>query len=159
MKLVPAFRAMGAAFALVCLGFLAHAVVGQPPIPSNGFGAVDGAWLNGLAGGSNFAYQSGITAAGTTQATATQLPANVYLVEVDTAAASTGVNLPPALKGAALTVYNNGAQTLAVYPTVPNNPITAAQDTINNGTSWSGGVATHVKISCSAAKDGVWACQ
>lgn len=159
MKLVSAFRAFGTAFALVCLGIVAHAVVGVAPIPSNGPGLVDGMWLNGLAGGSNFSYQYAITAAGTTQATATALPANVYLVEVDTAAASTGVNLPPALPGTALVLYNNGAQTLAVYPAVANNPITAAQDTINNGTSWSGGVATHVKISCSAAKAGVWACQ
>ncbi len=159
MKLMSGFRALGAAFALVCLGFIAHATVGIPPNPATGFGLVDGTWLNGLAGGSNFAYQYGITAAGTTQATATQIPANIYLVEVDTTAASTGVNLPPALPGTAVVLYNNGASTLAVYPAVANNPITAAQDTINNGTSWSGGVATHVRLSCSAAKQGVWACQ
>jgi hypothetical protein len=157
MNLISAFRSLGAAFALVLLGFFAHATVGTPPII--GPAAQDGTWLNGLAGGLNFSYQSAISAAGSTQATATQLPSGIYLAEVDTTAASTGVALPPALPGTALVLYNNGASTLAVYPTVPNNPVTAAQDTINNGTSWSGGVATHVRISCSAAKAGVWACQ
>jgi hypothetical protein len=133
----------------------AFAVVGNPPV--NGFGAVDGTWLNGLAGGLNNVYQSGITAAGTTQATATQLPSGVALVEVDTAAASTGVALPPCLPGTELNLYNNGAQTLSVYPTVPNNPVTAAQDTINNGTSLSGGIATHTLQYFSCAKAGVWA--
>jgi hypothetical protein len=150
-----------AAFFLVMAGIVAHAVVGIPPNPSSGFGLVDGTWLNGLAGGSNFSYQSAITAAGTTQATATQLPANIYLVEVDTTAASTGVNLPPALPGTSLVLYNNGASTLAIYPTVPNNPITSAQDTVNaSGTNTtSTTLATHVRLSCSVAKAGVWACQ
>lgn len=135
----------------------AAALVGQTPLP--GFQAVDGTWLLGLANGVNYSYQYAITAAGTTQATGTQLPASVRLIEVDTASASTGVNLPPALPGTAVSLYNNGLQTLAVYPTVPNNPVTAAQDTINNGTSFSGGVATHVSLLCFAAKAGVWACK
>lgn len=133
----------------------AFAVVGTPPV--NGFGAVDGVWLNGLAGGLNNTYQSGITAAGTTQATATQLPSAIGMVEVDTTAASTGVNIPPCLPGTELSVYNNGASTLAVYPTVANNPITAAQDTINNATALSGGIASRALQYFSCAKAGVWA--
>jgi hypothetical protein len=155
MKAIRIARAFGAALCLVFLGIIAHAAVGTAP--GTGFQLVDGAWLNGLAGGLNNTYQSGLTAAGTTQATATQIPSGIYLVEVDTAAASTGVNLPPCLPGTELNLYNNGANTLSVYPAVANNPVTAAQDTINNGTSLSGGMATHTAEFFFCAKAGVWA--
>lgn len=134
------------------VGFAA-ASVGQVPV--NGFGAVDGTWLLGLAGGTNYSYQYGITAAGTTQATATQLPSGFFLVEVDTAAASTGVNLPTCIPGTQMQLYNNGAQTLTIYPAVANNPATAAQDTINNATSIT--LTSHTAISPFCAKAGVWA--
>lgn len=152
----PRMQAFGASFALVLLGFLAHATVGTPP--GTGFQLVDGNWLNGIAAQVNYNYQSGISAAGTTQATATQLPAAIGLIEVDTAAASTGVNLPPALPGIELNIYNNGANTLTLYPAVANNPTTAAQDTINNTTSFSG-PASHVSTLCFAVKAGIWACK
>lgn len=144
------------AFVCAAVG-AAFAVVGTPPIPSNGFGAVDGTWLNGLAGGTNYTFQSGITAAGTTQATATQLPAGIFLLEVDTAATNAGVNLPPCIPGTQAILYNNtAAAPLLVYPTVANNPITAAQDTINSNTSLTGGLATHTSIAFACAKVGVW---
>lgn len=143
--------------AFICaLVSAALAVVGTPPIPSNGFGMVDGTWLNGLAGGTNYSYQSGISAAGTTQATATQLPAGIFLLEVDTVGSGAGVNLPPCVPGTQNVLYNNGANPLAVYPSVTNNPITAAQDTINNGSSLSGNLASHVSIAFACAKAGVW---
>lgn len=131
----------------------AFAVTGQVPV--NGFAPVDGTWLLGLSGGQNYAYQYGITAAGTTQATATQLPAGIFLVEIDTAAASTGVNMPSCIPGTQMQIYNNGAQTVTIYPAVANNPITAAQDTINNATSIT--LASHVATSPFCAKAGVWA--
>jgi hypothetical protein len=141
--------------ALVCAAVgSAFAVVGTPP--GTGMGLVDGTWLMGLAGSQNNTFQSGITAAGTTQATATALPAGIYLIEVDTAAASTGVALPPCIPGTEINVYNNGANTITVYPAVANNPISAAQDTINNGTTLSGGLATHTPQVFSCAKAGVW---
>lgn len=133
-----------------------YAAVGVAPPVGSGPALQDGAWLNGVAGGSNFSYQYGITAAGTTQATATQLPANTYLLEVDTTASGTGVNLPPCLSGTSNVLYNNGASTLTVYPAVANNPITGSQDTINNGTTLSGGLATHAQISFACIKPGVW---
>jgi hypothetical protein len=152
MKTIAAFicgaliaAAMGTAFA----------VTGQ--VPLNGFAAIDGTWLLGLAGGVNYSYQNAIAAAGTTQATATQLPAGIRLLEVDTAAASTGVALPPCFQGTAVSLYNNGASTLTVYPAIANNLVTAAQDTINNGTSLSGGMATHTAELFFCAKNGVWA--
>lgn len=132
----------------------AYAVIGQVPVP--GFQTIDGGWLLGLSGGTNLTYQSGITAAGTTQATATQLAAGIALIEVDTAAASTGVALPACVAGTVVQLYNNGAQTLTIYPQIINNGLTSAQDTINNGTSLSGGLATHTQISFACAKNGVW---
>ena len=139
--------------AAVCAAVTAALAIGTPP--GTGPSLIDGAWLNGVVGGQNWLYQYGVTAAGTTQATATALPLGIALVEVDTTASSTGVNLPPCLPGTALSLYNNGANTLAVYPAVANNPISAAQDTINNTTSFS--IATHVSGLFFCAKAGVWA--
>lgn len=130
----------------------ASALTGNPP--QNGPGLVDGTWLNGLANGQNYSYQSGITAAGTTQATATQLPAAIYMLEADTVAGSTGVNAPPALPGTQFILYNNGSNTLTIYPAVANNPTTAAQDTINNATSIT--LTAHTSIAFACAKAGVW---
>lgn len=141
--------------ALIAAGISAAFAVGTAPL--NGFQAVDGGWLLGLANGRNRSYQYGIVAGGTTQATATQLPSDFALLEVDTAAASTGVNLPPCKQGTIVSLYNNGAQTLTVYPSVANNPTTAAQDTINNATSLSGGMATHTAELFFCAKNGNWA--
>lgn len=57
-----------------------------------------------------------LTAAGSTQATALSLPATNNFVS--TAAASTGVILPPGNAGDMLFVYNGGANSLTVYPPV-----------------------------------------
>lgn len=131
----------------------AFAITGTPP--GTGPALVDGVWLNALAGGTNYSFQSGIAAAGTTQATGTAIAPGIFLVEVDTTAASTGVNLPSCIAGTQMQIYNNGAQTLTIYPAVANNPITAAQDTINNATSIT--LASHVATSPFCAKNGVWA--
>lgn len=148
------------AIGVVLIGALAvaaFAATGVAPTPGQGPALIDGNYLLGVANGVNASFQNGITAAGTTQATATQLPANITLIEVDTVAASTGVNLVPAQPGIELSIYNNGANTLTVYPTVPNNPVTAAQDTINNATSTT--VASHTSLYCFSAKAGIWACK
>lgn len=144
--------------ALVCAAVgAAFAVTGTPPVP--GMNVIDGSWLLGLANGVNNSYQYGITAAGTTQATATALPTNTYLIEVDTTAASTGVNLVPAFPGTEFSLYNNGANTLTLYPSVANNPLSSpsAQDTINNGSSTT--LSSHTLIYCMSAKVGIWACK
>lgn len=146
------FRAMGAAFALVLLGAMAQAVVGT--VPSGGPGLTDSVWLNGLAGGQNFTYQYGISAAGTTQATSTQLPAGIALMEIDTVGASSGVALPPCIAGTQITIYNATATTLTIYPSIANNPLTSAQDTINSGASIT--LLTHTGTSPACAKNGVW---
>ena len=151
-------KLIGILAALLVSTSLSFAATGTPPIPSNGFGQVDGTWLNGLAGGQNESYISGIKAAGTTQATATQLPASTAIIEIDTVPASSGVNLPPALAGTEFTVFNSTSTTLLFYPAVANNPVTSAQDTINGGTSLSVTGASGGTVSVFVcAKNGVWA--
>lgn len=96
----------------------------------------------------------GITAAGTTQATATQL--NSVLNQIDTATSGTGVNLPSS-GGKRNTPYqkvyitNNGANTITVY---------AAQGTTDtvNGTAGSTGVSLIAGSSAlfTSAKVGAW---
>lgn len=130
----------------------AMAVIGNPP--QTGFALVDGDWLNGLAAGHNRVFLSGITAAGTTQATATQLAPRIAMYQVDTVGASSGVALPPCTAGATTSLYNASGTTLTIYPSITNNPLTAAQDTINSATSFS--LATHVLFVGYCAKNGVW---
>lgn len=133
----------------------AFAVTGQPPV--NGFQTPDGTWLLGLAGATNETYQSGITAAGTTQATASSIPANIAVVEIDTVPASSGVRLPSAIAGTEIQIFNSTSTTLIYYPNLANNPITGAQDTINGGTSLSvTGASGGVVSAFMCAKNGVW---
>lgn len=140
---------------LAFLPAASFADTGTPPQVGGGPALIDQTWLNGLAGGLNNSVQSGITAAGTTQATATQLASGIALIQIDTTAASTGVNLPQCIAGARINLYNAGAQTLTVYPKVSNNPITAAQDTINGTTSFT--IATTVAAIFFCPKNGSWA--
>ncbi len=149
-----------AAFAaLLAASVSAVAAVGIPPI--NGPALVDGAWLNGLAGGLNNVYASGISAVGTTQTTATALPSGALLIEVDTStsAGTSGVNLPFCLAGTELNLLNNTAYTITVYPAVANNPVTAAQDTIitagSAGTTSASQTLYSGKV-YTCAKNGVW---
>lgn len=58
---------------------------------------------------------SGLTAAGTNQATALQLDTTTFQ-RVTTVAASTGVRLPAALAGTRVVVFNAGANALNVFP-------------------------------------------
>lgn len=141
----------------------AFAASGTPPTPATGFGTVDGTWLNGLAGGQNESYVSGIKAAGTTQATCTTLAAGIAVIEIDTVPASSGVCLPPALQGTEFSVFNSTGTTIVYYPSIANNQAVspAAQDTINGGTSFSvtgvSGPPTGTVTFFMCAKNGVWA--
>jgi hypothetical protein len=58
--------------------------------------------------------ETAVTAAGTTQTDATQLTGDLSVV--GTAAASTGVKLPPMEKGDTHYVHNLGANAVLVYP-------------------------------------------
>lgn len=153
------YALVGYAVAFMTAMMTAALAVGQAPLPQGGPALPDQSWLLGVANGQNASYQYGITASGTTQGGAFQLPAAITLFEVDTAAASSGVALPTAVQGTEISLYNNGANTLTVYPAIANNPATGSQDTINNGTSFSGGVASHASVYCFSAKTGIWACK
>ena len=142
-------KALAAALLLASTA-VALAVTGQAP--TNGPGLQDGTWLNGLAGGQNETYQYGIAAAGSGQSTATVLPAGIALIEVDSGTG--GVALPFCYQGEEFSIYNNTASTVTVYPNAVNNPMTAAQDTINNTTSLSMTARTPYYFAC--AKNGVW---
>ena len=72
--------------------------------------------------------QTGVTAAGADQATATAINTGVSLVVVTTAAASTGVRLPASrFLGDTITVVNQGLNGVNVYP--------ATGDRINFGSA------------------------
>lgn len=141
----------------IIAGAMGVAMAVQGQVPVDGFQTVDGSWLKGLRDGINFSYQYGITAVGTNQATAFQLPANRFLFEVDTAGSggATGVALPPCFQGTSLILNDNTAYTIDVYPSIANNGLTAAQDTINNSTSTT--ITTYASKLFSCAKNGVWA--
>lgn len=57
-----------------------------------------------------------LTATGATQGTALALPADIC--KITTAAASTGVLIPPANPGDSGTVFNGGANALLLYPPI-----------------------------------------
>jgi hypothetical protein len=59
---------------------------------------------------------TGLAAAGTTQATATQLPPGQYYAEILTVGSGTGVKLPASVIPTVITVTNAGANALSVYP-------------------------------------------
>lgn len=94
-----------------------------------------------------------ITAAGTTQATGTQLAAQVNTI--GTAAAGTGVNLPAAAAaGLMVVVANNGANPLKVYPFI------GSTDTINGNAATVGVLLYPGSIGTfSATAAGAWTAQ
>jgi hypothetical protein len=129
--------------------------VGIPPDDGNEL--INGLWAKGIAAGQNFSYLAGVTAAGANQAAAFQLLPGFMLIEIDGGGSATGVALPPAVAGTVIAIFNNTAQTnLVVYPSIVNNGLTAAQDTINNTTSLAFTAARQLLI-FTCAKNGVWA--
>lgn len=148
--------------ALICAAMsTAFALVGTPPLNNMGFGMVDANWLNGLAGGQNFTFQSGITAhAGGGQAACLQLQPSIAFYSVDTVATSgDSVCLPFAAAGANIQVANNSATTLNIFGQAANNPLTGAADTINATAGSSAYQPTTTQnVECFAAKNGAWRC-
>lgn len=158
--MIKAFRAMGAAFALVLIGAIAHAyTVGIPPQQYGDEALINQQWLYALSGGQNQTFQSGITAhAGGGQTSAFQLPAGVALVEIDTVAtAGDSVALPQCLAGMMLYLRNAGGATLDVYGNATTNPLSATSDTIN-GTAGSSAytVSNNTNAIFFCAKNGAW---
>jgi len=123
-------------------------------LPTTGFQPVDNDWLNGIAGGHNLISQNGLTAVGTNQATALQLADRIAMFSIDTSSASTGVALPAALAGVTIFIANNTANNISAFPSITNNPVTSAQDTINNTTSAT--INAHTGTAFTCAKNGTW---
>lgn len=87
---------------------------------------------------------TGITAAGTTNADATRLSGAIN--EVTTAAASTGVLLPPIESGASVLVMNSGANAVLVYPGTTGAQINALTATSGGFSVAAGGRALFVAV-------------
>jgi hypothetical protein len=127
--------------------------------PGTGFALVDGNWLNGLARGANQAFQNGLTAhAGGGQSAALALGTTATLFEVDTVASTNdSVALPFCVAPLAVTVVNNGANTLALYASSSTNGATATTDKINgaaNTTPYA--IAANAWATFACVKNGVW---
>jgi hypothetical protein len=149
---VLTFAAMFAASAV--------AVVGTPP--DQGFRMIDGQWAQGVAQGANFSYAAGITAhAGGGQTSCQNIPAGIYLVQIDTVASTNdSVCMPFAVAGTNLSIRNNGAQQLGIWAQPNNNVITAALDQINNTSNTSAAYTLTAQniVECFVAKNGSWSC-
>lgn len=142
----------------------AFAASGTAPLFNTGYQLIDGQWLLGIAGGTNYTYQYGIVAhAGGGQASCTVLPPGVAMLSIDTVATSgDSICLPFATQGTDINFANNSSTTLGVYGQAANNPATGAADTINNvagSTNYgSANVTTQKNVECFAPKNGQWRC-
>jgi hypothetical protein len=147
--------------AFVCAA-VGAAVAGVGIPPGTGPQLVDGAWLNGLAGGQNYTYQSGITAhAGGGQTACLVLGVGISFFEVDTVASGNdSVCLPYAQAGMDFQIRNAAASnSMNIFAQSTNNPSTAAGDTINGSSNSSSyALAAGSSVECFAAKNGVWSC-
>lgn len=124
-------------------------------IPHPGFQMIDGDWLLGLSGGHNYAFQSGISAAGTNQATSTQLADRIAFLEIDTSSASQGAALPAAIAGVTIFVANNTSNNITIFPSIRNNPTTNTQDTFNAAqTSFT--LNANTGQGFTSVKNGIW---
>jgi len=146
--------------AIICAAVSAAlAITGTPP--GTGFQLIDGQWINGLAGGQNFAFQSGITAhAGGTQAACQPLTPGVYLYQVDTVVTGgDSICLPFAVAGTNLSLRNAGASIMNIYAQSATNALTGSTDQINNTTNVTAfTLAAQISVECFVAKNGSWSC-
>ena len=83
-----------------------------PSLTPRGYRLVDAGELYQLLN-TLFGVQSGVTAAGSTAATATRCTGGV--IDVTTGGAGTGIMLPPALPGKRVVVFNETATAVIVY--------------------------------------------
>lgn len=163
MNLVRAFRAAGAAFALVVLGFFfAHATIPLPGTngPSLGdataniYSLVNAVTLNNQMG-----FSPGLSVSQTSgQANCTQLSGNP-LQEVKTSAATGYICLPTAVAGREMMIANPTNQTIDIYSSATSFTAGTA-DTINGsaGTSAYTGLTTGLNAYCFVPANGAWYC-
>lgn len=162
MKLFSTARAFGAGFALVMLGFVAHATI---PLPS-----VNGPFLgdpnaniysltNAVTLNNQMGFHPTLSVSQTaTQAGCTQLDNNP-LQEVKTSASTGSVCLPTAIAGRQMQIGNASGQTIDIFGSATTFT-SGTQDTINGtaGTSAYTGLTTGKNADCFSPANGAWYC-
>lgn len=139
--------------------------VGRAPQPGQGVGMPDFVWLNGLAGGNNYYCQSITALAGGGQTGSTVMGAanaqgiEAGLIELQTVASDNdSCQLPQAVKGKAMLVFNSSAHSSNVYANPNTNKATGTKDTINgtaNANAYA--IAAGVSVAFFCPRDGIWA--
>jgi len=162
MKLISAFRAMGAAFALVLLGVSAHAVfiLDPPNGPSLGTQNVNPYTL-ATAIGTNTQqnFQPAIVIGpSNAQATCTQLVGPMVNL-ITSSIANGSVCLPQAFAGREIMINNATGQTVNIFGS--NSPFTVGTADTINGTAGSTAytsLTNNKNSACFAPANGTWAC-
>jgi hypothetical protein len=169
MKLLQAFRAMGAAFALVLLGALAQAALS--PFWSGTAPSTFGPWLGdqnvnlgrlwqAFTSGQGMGYSAGISASQVAgQANCTQLVSDSRMYQISTSAAAGYVCLPTAVPGREALIANATTQTINIYSSAASF-VGGTADTINGtaGTTAYAGLTTGKNADCFTAAGGAWYC-
>ena len=143
--------------------------VGQAPQSNHGKSLQDANWLLGLAGGNNQFSQTVTATPGGAQAgsvvigSANSQGIEAVLVEVGTvASANDSVQLPQAIAGKSVLVYNSSATAASLFANTATNKATGALDTINgvaNGTAYgnAGGLTAKLSVLFFCPRNGIWA--
>lgn len=140
-------------------------MVGRAPQQGQGVGMPDFNWLNGLAGGDNRYCQDVVAFAGGGQAGGTVMGApnaqgiQAALVRVKTVAsvADSG-QLPQAVNGKTLLVFNASANSMNVYANPNINKASGTKDVINAGINTDAyAIAGGVSVLFFCPADGIWA--
>lgn len=139
--------------------------IGRQPQSGQGIGQPDFQWLLGLAGGNNRLAQSVTARAGGGAANATPIGVpnaqglEAQLVEIQTVAtADDSVQLPQAVKGKVLDVFNSSAASANAFTNPNTNRATSSTDTINgSSTATAYAIAAGVSVRFFCPRDGIWA--
>lgn len=139
-------------------------MIGRAPQQGQGIGMPDFFWLNGLAGGNNRWTQSVTAFAGGGQANGTIIGApnsqgiEAALVEIRTVAvANDSCQLPQAVAGKTLLVFNSSANSANLYANPNTNKATGTKDVINAGVNTDAyAVAGGVSVALFCPRDGIW---
>lgn len=140
-------------------------MIGRAPQQGQGYGMPDFYWLNGLAGGNNrwcqsvTAFAGGGQAGGTVIGVANAQGIEAALVEIRTVAnANDSVQLPQAVAGKTLLVFNSTVTSGNVYANPNTNKATGAKDVINAGVNTDAyAMAGGVSVAFFCPRDGIWA--
>lgn len=140
-------------------------MIGRPPHQLQGYALQDSAYINGLAGGNNRYVQSVTAFAGGGAASATPIGTpnaqgiEAQLIELRTVASvADSVQLPAAVAGKVLDVFNASANSANAYANPNTNKATGSTDTINGSTTATAyAIAGGVSVRFFCPRDGIWA--